>query len=65
MNLSLYSRIVYIGPNGLYADVNERDVGYIIEDYGDGNFEVEFSGADGSTKAQFAIPEGFLKSAEI
>ncbi|PWU29944.1 hypothetical protein DK254_07305 [Pseudomonas sp. RW407] len=65
MKLALYSRIRYIGPSGLYDGVKVNDVGYIIEDYDDGNYEVEFSDADGSTRAQSVIPEDFLQLAEI
>jgi hypothetical protein len=48
----VYSRVIYVGPNGLYDDVEENDVGYIIENYGDGNYEIECSDVDGSTRAQ-------------
>lgn len=65
MKLALYSRVIYIGPSTLYEYIKENDIGYIIEDYGDGNYEVEFSDADGSTRAQSVIPEAFLQSAEI
>ncbi|WP_454725796.1 MULTISPECIES: DUF4926 domain-containing protein [Cupriavidus] len=65
MKLSLYSRVKYVGPNGIYDCIGENDVGYIIEDYGDGNYEVEFCDADGSTRAQSVIPEAFLQSTEV
>jgi hypothetical protein len=50
-----------VGPNGLYNGIDENDVGYIIEDYGDGNYEVEFSDIDGSTRALAAISSIHLK----
>lgn len=65
MMLTLYSRVIYVGPNNLYDCIESNDVGYIIEDYGDGNYEVEFSDADGSTRAQSVIPEIFLQATEI
>lgn len=65
MKLALYSRVIYDGPDGLYECIARNDVGYVIEDYGDGNYEVEFSDVDGSTKAQSVISEDFLKSSEI
>jgi hypothetical protein len=61
--LALYSRVTYVGPTGLYEDIEENDVGYVIEDYGDGSYEVEFSEADGSTKALAAIPSARLRVA--
>lgn len=65
MMLALYSRVIYVGPNGLYDDIEENDVGYIIENYGDGNYEIEFSDVDGSTRVQSVIPESFLQTTEI
>ncbi len=65
MKLTLYSRVRYVGPSGLYDCIEPNDVGYIIEDYDDGNYEVEFSNADGSTKAQSVISEDFLQLAEV
>ena len=64
MKLALYSRVRYVGPNGFYNFVKENDIGYIIEDYQDGNYEVEFSNADGSTREQAVIPGDFLQLAE-
>lgn len=65
MMLTLYSRVIYVGPNSLYDCIESNDVGYIIEDYGDGNYEVEFSDVDGLTRAQSVIPEAFLQATEI
>lgn len=65
MTLTLYSRVVYIGQDGIYECIENNDVGYVIEDYGDGNYEVEFSDACGSTMAQAVIPEIFLQPAEV
>jgi class 3 adenylate cyclase len=44
----------------LAADV----VGYSRLDYNDGNFEVELSNTDGSTRAQEVIPGALLLLAE-
>jgi hypothetical protein len=40
------------------------DVGYIIEVYDDGGYEIEFSDADGVTKAQIVAYEKDLQLAE-
>jgi hypothetical protein len=59
-----YSRVRYIGPVNLQDQINSGDIGYIIEDYGDGNYEVEFSQPDGTTKALVVIPGRDLEVAE-
>jgi len=49
--------------------VNAGDIGVILEVYGDGAYEVEFSRADGTTIAWFAVSqheiEPVAESAEI
>ena len=64
MSIHLYSRVQFIGPTTDYIDLHIGDIGYIIEDYKDGNYEVEFSNADGSTRVQAVIHENYLSLAE-
>jgi hypothetical protein len=40
------------------------DIGYILEVYGDGYYEVEFSDINGETICIFAFPETELELAE-
>jgi len=64
MKIKIYERVRYIGPSDCFERIKPSDVGYVIEDYGDGSYEVEFSEPDGVTRAQEALPEKFLSSAE-
>ncbi|WP_086924169.1 DUF4926 domain-containing protein [Variovorax sp. JS1663] len=64
MRPSIYSRVRYLGVANGQERINPGDIGYIIEDYGDGNFEVEFCRADGTTGAQAVIAESDLELAE-
>ncbi|WP_109583611.1 DUF4926 domain-containing protein [Cupriavidus plantarum] len=41
------------------------DIGYVIEDYGDGHYEVEFSNADGTTSVQAVIQNRDLTLLEV
>lgn len=61
MSIKMYSRVRFIGPIVDFPELKENDIGAIIEDYGDGNYEVEFSDPPlGITRAQVVIPEKFL-----
>jgi hypothetical protein len=61
MNIKLYSRVRFVGPVVEFPELTENDIGAIIEDYGDGNYEVEFSDTPmGITHAQVVIPEKYL-----
>jgi hypothetical protein len=61
MTIRMYNLVQFIGPAVDFPDVKENDIGAIIEDYGDGNYEVEFSDPPlGITRAQIVIPEKFL-----
>ncbi len=52
----------YFEKNG----IRKGDLGFTLEDYNDGNFEVEFSNStNGYTKALFAIPGNELEVVEI
>ncbi|MCA1198327.1 DUF4926 domain-containing protein [Sphingomonas sp. R647] len=61
MNFSTYDEVIYVGPADLIEKVNPGDMGYIIEDYGSGNYEVEFSDPDGTTRAMAVISSGQLE----
>lgn len=65
MKIAIYSRVRYVGPENAEERLNSGDIGYVIEDYGDGNFEVEFSNPDGTTRAQVVIPGRELHAAEL
>lgn len=60
MNIKIYSKVRFIGSKEDFPELNTNDIGYIIEDYNDGNYEVEFSDSNGITIAQVVIPERFL-----
>lgn len=64
MMFELYMKVRYVGPDSFSADIRENDFGYVIEDYKDGNYEIEFSNADGISKAQLVIPERYLINAD-
>ena len=55
MVLKIFSRVQFVGKQ--HAELSAGDIGYIIEDFGDGNYEVEFSNPDGSTRAQAVVNE--------
>ncbi len=63
--LSNYSRIRLISDNYKDEGVPENSVGYIIETYDDGAYEVEFSEPDGTTIALLALKESELELAEL
>lgn len=64
MSIKLYSRVQFVGPVKDYPDLRIGDIGYVIEDYEDENYEVEFSNPDGSTRVQAVIAESYLVLAE-
>ncbi|MDR5749865.1 MULTISPECIES: DUF4926 domain-containing protein [unclassified Caballeronia] len=64
MSIEIYNRVRYIGAPGKFEQVFPGDIGYVIEDYGDSNFEVEFSNSDGTTRAQAVIGRKDLELAE-
>ncbi|WP_354678909.1 DUF4926 domain-containing protein [Cupriavidus plantarum] len=65
MNISIYNRVRYVGREDAHDGLSVGDIGYVIEDYGDGNYEVEFSNADGTTRVQAVIQNLDLKLAEV
>jgi len=58
-NIGIYQKVKYVGETPI-DHVKNGDCGYTIEDYGDGNFEVEFSRPDGTTFAQVVISGNLL-----
>lgn len=61
MNIKMYGRVRFIGSLDDFPELRKNDIGAVIEDYGDGNYEVEFSDPPlGITRAQVVIPGGFL-----
>ncbi len=64
MKISIYNRVRYVGLGNIQERINPGDFGYVIEDYGDGNFEVEFSNPDGTTRAQAVLAGRNLELAE-
>ncbi|ORC51237.1 hypothetical protein B2G74_00200 [Burkholderia sp. A27] len=60
----IYSQVRYIGAMNAQETIKRGDIGYIIEVYSDGNYEVEFSGSDGTTRALVVIEEHDLELAE-
>jgi hypothetical protein len=55
MKISIYNRVRYVGLANDQDRIYPGEIGYVIEDYGDGNFEVEFSNPDGTTRTQAVI----------
>ena len=64
MSIKIYNRVRFVGPVKDYPDLRIGDIGYVIEDYEDGNYEVAFSNPDGSTRVQAVIPDRHLVLAE-
>ncbi|MGN5479987.1 DUF4926 domain-containing protein [Cupriavidus basilensis] len=64
MTMSIFNRVRYVGLQNSHDGLRVGDIGYVIEDYGDGDYEVEFSNADGITRVQVVIPSRELELAE-
>jgi hypothetical protein len=57
--LKQYSRVMLVTDNHEHEGAKRGMIGYIIEVYEDGNYEVEFSDpATGITLAQLVLTEG-------
>jgi len=65
MIIPIYSRVRFFGMERLREGLRVGDIGYIIEDYGDGNYEVEFSNTDGTTRVQAVIKGSDLELSKI
>jgi hypothetical protein len=63
--LELYSRVRVTTDRFLDEGVPAGAVGYIIESYDDGNYEVEVSDESGVTIAQFVASDDDLKLAPL
>lgn len=63
--LELYSRVRVTTDRFLDEGVPAGAVGYIIESYDDGNYEVEVSDENGVTIAQFVASDDDLKLAPL
>ena len=59
-----YSRVRLVTDKYQSSGAMLFDVGYIIEVYADGDYEVEFSSSDGITTAQLVAREEDLQLAE-
>lgn len=64
MPFEMSSKVRCGGPKTFCDELHIGDVGYMIEDCGQGNCEVEFSLSNGDTKAQLGVPEVFLEHVE-
>lgn len=53
--------IRYVGPFDRELALATGEVGVVLEDYGDGNYESEFSLPDGTTWPQCALPNSSLE----
>lgn len=65
MTIRIYDRVRFVGPRSLVSSLKPGDIGYVIGDYGDGNYEVEFSNADGTTRVQEVIAVEHLENAPL
>ena len=61
MTLPNYSRIKLISDAYVSLNARRGAVGYVIEIYPDGHYEVEFSDTDGATTAQIVAREDELE----
>jgi hypothetical protein len=59
--IPVYSKVRVITSRHLDEGIAWGEVGYVIEDFGDGNYEVEISSPDGTTIAMFVAAEGDLE----
>jgi hypothetical protein len=64
MPFEMFSKVRYVGPKTFCDELSFGDIGYVVEDYGQGNYEVEFSLPNGDAKAQLGVPEAFLEDVE-
>ena len=62
--LEIYNRVRLVTNRFKPEGAEQNAIGYIIEVYPNGKFEVEFSDADGITTAQIVAAESELEDAE-
>lgn len=65
MTIAMFDRVRYLGREIVDEKIKSGDIGYVIEIYDDGNFEVEFSNADGTTRGVVVLAEHELEVAKI
>jgi hypothetical protein len=63
--LNHYSRIRLLTPHYESEGVPRGSIGYLIETYPDGAYEVEFSAPDGTTIAQLVLNDAEVQLAEL
>jgi hypothetical protein len=61
MSINIYDRVQYIGTKDYCEELEYGAFGTVVEDYKDGNYEVDFSTIDGTTDVVMALPEKFLR----
>ena len=59
--MKVYDRVKLTTNKYKDEGISKGDLGTILEDYGDGYFEVDFSDNKGTTIALFAFPEEDLE----
>lgn len=60
--LAQYTRVILLNDRHMLEGASRGMAGYVIEIYGDGNYEVEFSGPDGTTLAQIVVSEDEIEA---
>jgi Domain of unknown function (DUF4926) len=60
----LYSRVRLLGDSLLGNGVTDGAVGFVLEDYSDGFYEVEFVDVDGLTVALLVVCRAFGEGVE-
>lgn len=63
-DISEFSVVQFIGAWDRELHLSPGEIGNVLEDYGDGNVETEFSLPDGTTWLQCALPKSKLQIVE-
>lgn len=63
-DISEFSVVQFIGAWDKELHLSPGEIGYVLEDYGDGNVEIEFSLPDGTTWLQYTLPKSKLQIVE-
>lgn len=64
MEFEVYTRVILLSDAYFAQGIYRGAIGYIIEIYGDNEYEVEFSDPTGTTIAQIVVNRNDIKSAE-
>jgi hypothetical protein len=59
--LKPYDTVIYRGPIWPEENLRPGDVGVVLEDYGDGNYEVQLDDPDWTAKVIFSFPGSQLQ----